>query len=110
MKRNAVQVIHVLPHRVHLRSAWLVGQHRACSAVAKQLAQDSKCERVSVRERTGSVVVERRAGILDPSELATRLSELVRSERDEAGRPLETRATEQHRGPTRVATAVIRAA
>jgi hypothetical protein len=65
--------------------------------------------RVRVRVATGSVIVEGREGALDAGALARALEELIRSERDEAGRPLTALGLEHQPSPTRIARTLVRA-
>lgn len=106
-----VLLVHALERRVRLRSPVLAGQRAACQRVAEELAREPGCEVVKVRPLTGSVIIERGEGKLDPEGLRTRLTELVdRALDDHQGRPIAT-ALEAgaHPGPTRVARAIAHA-
>lgn len=100
-----VVVVHALPRRVHLRARALAAQRDACERVAAALARVPGHDRVSVRERTGSVIVESEEATLDPGRIAARLAELVDAARDEEGRPIT--AARARPGTTRVAEAVV---
>lgn len=103
-----VEVRHVVPWRVHLRSRALVGQRQACEATAERLANEIDFDSISVRPLTGSVVVVRMGGNLDAEAIRRRLVELIALGRTAEGRPL---ADERRRleGNTRVARAVASA-
>ncbi|XXX80386.1 HMA2 domain-containing protein [Sorangium sp. So ce134] len=107
--RPPVLVAHALERRVRLRAAALAGHRRVCQRVAEQLAADPGCEVVTVRPFTGSVIVERLDGGLDPERLRARLAELVAEARDDDGHPIAAPRPEGHPGPTRVARAVAHA-
>ncbi|WP_437579716.1 HMA2 domain-containing protein [Sorangium sp. So ce887] len=107
--RPPVLVAHVLERRVRLRAPALAGHRRACEGVAAQLAADPGCEVVTVRPATGSVIVERLEGGLDPERLRARLAELVGEARADDGHLLAAPRPEGHPGPTRVARAVAHA-
>ncbi|KYF64870.1 hypothetical protein, partial [Sorangium cellulosum] len=64
---------------------------------------------VTARPATGSVIVERLEGGLDPERLRGRLAELVSEARGDDGRPLAAPLPDAHPGPTRVARAVAHA-
>jgi len=104
-----VQVVHALPDRVHLRVPALAWHRQACEHVAHLLARELFCDRVSVRETTGSIVVHAANTPLDAAAIARRVAEIVSMERDENGRPLARRPASPP-GPTRVAKAVAEAA
>src|SRR5690242_12499311 len=106
---SLVEIVHALPHRVHVRAPLLADHPEAGARVARSLAQDPACERVSVRERTGSIVVHRETGTLDPAAVARRVAELLQTERDAEGRPLTSPRRSEAPGPTRVARAVAQA-
>ncbi|WP_437736528.1 HMA2 domain-containing protein [Sorangium sp. So ce1335] len=107
--RAPVVVAHALERRVRLRAPALAGHRGACERVAEQLAADPVCEVVTVRPATGSVVVERLDGGLDPERLCGRLAELVGEARDDEGHLLATPSPDAHPGPTRVARALAHA-
>ncbi|WP_437838747.1 HMA2 domain-containing protein [Sorangium sp. So ce1153] len=107
--RAPVLVAHALERRVRLRAPALAGHRRACERVAEQLAADPGCEVVTVRPATGSVIVERLEGALDPERLRGRLAELVNEARDDEGHLLGAPRPDAHPGPTRVARAVAHA-
>ncbi|XYI01151.1 HMA2 domain-containing protein [Sorangium sp. So ce1128] len=104
-----VLIAHALERRVRLRAPALAGHRRACERVAEQLAADPGCEVVTVRPATGSVIVERLDGALDPERLRGRLAELVNDARDDEGHLLVAPPPDAHPGPTRVARAVAHA-
>ncbi|WP_437985907.1 HMA2 domain-containing protein [Sorangium sp. So ce117] len=109
MMSPAVLVVHALERRVRLRAPALAGHRRVCERIAEQLAADSACEVVSIRPMTGSVIVERSEGGLDPERLRARLAGLVDGAREDDGHPLGAPRPEGHPGPTRVARAVAHA-
>jgi hypothetical protein len=104
-----VLVEHALERRVRLRSPALVGCRGACERIAEELARQPGCEVVTVRPLTGSVVVERGEGALDPEGLRARLTDLVARALDDEGHPLGAPPPGGQPGPTRVARAVARA-
>lgn len=104
----AVQIVHALPHRVHLRAPRLAGHRGALERAARALASSGGFARVSARPATGSFIVEDERP-LDPRDLARRLEETVRDARDDEGRAIAEMAPEEHPGPTRVARAVAHA-
>jgi hypothetical protein len=81
------QIVHVLPHRVRLRAAVLVGQRSTCERVARKLAEQVECGQVAVRPLTGSVIVEG-PQVPDPAFLSARLAALLSEEYDDSGRRL----------------------
>ncbi|MGK4006120.1 HMA2 domain-containing protein [Sorangium sp. So ce1036] len=109
MRALPVLVAHALERRVRLRAPVLAGHRRACERVAEQLAAEPGCDVVTVRPATGSVIVERDEGGLDPERLRGRLAELVSASRDEDGRPLTAPRPGCEPGPTRIARAVAHA-
>jgi hypothetical protein len=104
-----VEIVHALPRRVHVRAPLLAGHHDACVRIADRLAREALHERVSVRERTGSVFVERAEGALDPDAVARALTALVLEERDAGGRPLTAPGARATAEPVRIARAVAHA-
>ncbi|WP_437290255.1 HMA2 domain-containing protein [Sorangium sp. So ce406] len=107
--RAPVLVAHALERRVRLRAPALAGHRGACARVAALLAADPGCEVVTARPATGSVIVERFEGGLDPERLRGRLAELVSDARDDDGRLLAPPRPDAHPGPTRVARALAHA-
>ena len=107
--RPLVRVEHALPTRVRLRVARIVGARVASERIARRIADEMRLERVTVRVRTGSILLEDRARKLDPAHLAARVDDLLRSERDDDGIPL-SQSPPFSRGPTRLAHAVAHAA
>jgi len=104
-----VQIVHALPHRVHLRVPRLAGHWGALERAARALAAGGAFARVTARPATGSFIVEDDEHLLDPRELARRLGESARDARDDEGRSIADLAPEEHPGPTRVARAVAHA-
>jgi hypothetical protein len=106
---DTVRIEQALPRRVRLVAPPLAWHREAAERIARALAAEGSAARVRVRPATGSVIVEGDDEPLPAALLAARLTELLRDERDEQGRPLEARRMEEHPGPTRVARAVVRA-
>jgi hypothetical protein len=104
MDRAMVHVVHSIPGRVHVRAPALANRRELAVRVATRLAADPAFERVSVRERTGSVVVTREEGDLEPELVARRVAEAVATESPRA--PPVARAP----GETRLAKTIEDAA
>ncbi|WP_437801429.1 HMA2 domain-containing protein [Sorangium sp. So ce693] len=109
MTSPPVLVVHALGRRVRLRAPALAGHRRVCERIAEKLAADPACEVVSIRPMTGSVIVERSEGELEPERLRALLAGLVDGARDDDGHPIGAPRPEGHPGPTRVARAVAHA-
>lgn len=103
-----VQIVHALPHRVHLRAPRLAGHRGALERAAYALASSGGYARVTARPATGSFIVEDERP-LDPRDIARRLEPPVRDARDDDGRLIADIVPEEHPGPTRVARAVAHA-
>jgi hypothetical protein len=84
----AVQIVHVLRHRAHLRVPALAQHRNACQRVADRLTEQFAGHRVAVRPETGSVIVEVKAGQVDAASLADRLALLIAAEHDDEQRSL----------------------
>ncbi|MFT3769971.1 MAG: hypothetical protein QM820_31470 [Minicystis sp.] len=105
-----VQIVHALPHRVHLRAPRLAGHRGALERAARALAERGALAKVTARPVTGSVIVEDEDRTLDPAEPVRLLDALVREARDDDGQPIPELKPEEHPGPTRIARAVAHAA
>jgi hypothetical protein len=79
-----VEMVHALPWRVHLRTRALVHRRELAETLARRLAAEA-VDSISVRPMTGSVVVVRSAGNLDPEELRRRVAEIIDVEGGGAG-------------------------
>jgi hypothetical protein len=110
MNQPIAIIVHALERRVRLRAPALAGRRDACERAAQRLAEDPCCELVEINPHTGSVLIQRSEGRLDPEALRATLERLVSDERDDAGRPLTSLISpECEPGPTRVARAVAHA-
>ncbi|WP_437592551.1 HMA2 domain-containing protein [Sorangium sp. So ce1000] len=109
MTSPAVHLVHALERRVRMRAPALAGHRSVCERIAEQLAADPACEVVSVRPITGSVIVERTVGGLEPERLRALLAGLVEEACDDDGHRIAAPRPEGHPGPTRVARAVAHA-
>jgi hypothetical protein len=104
----AVQVVHRLPRRVHLRAPALAFHRDPGRRIADRLASEFQDHRIAVRPQTGSVIADRESGTVDADALAERLAALIAEERDESDRPLLASSNDAGR-PTALARAVVAA-
>ncbi len=109
-EEKAIAIEHQMPRRVRLRASLLVGHRDVCRRIAEKfMVSHLASSRVEIRPSTGSVIVERDEGTLDPEALRELLQRIVSEEMAEV--PASKRFAQPHRmpGPTRVANTVARA-
>src|SRR5689334_19184772 len=105
----AVEVIHRLGRRVHLRAPSLSHRRAPCQRIADHLAEQFAGHRIGVRPQTGSIIVEAETQTAPPEVLADRLAALLAAEHDDAGRPLLEPVAVERGAPSHLARAVMEA-
>jgi hypothetical protein len=98
---TAATIAHALKGRVRLRVPALRGRREASLLVAQRFATESDADRVIVRPRTGSVIVERASPPLDAEDLARRLTQLLAEHAAEVGARTEESAAARGTGLAR---------